>query len=267
MRVHAVQMEIAWEDRAASLARARQLVEACAPEPGALVVFPEMFATGFSMAVDRVAEPPGGESEQFLCAMARERQVHLAAGLAVREEDGSATNQAVVVDRMGEVVCRYRKMQPFSLGGEGRAYRRGQAVEIVDIGGWPAAPFVCYDLRFPELFRAAVLRGARLLVVIANWPYPRDAHWVALLQARAIENLSYVVGVNRAGADPKLRYPGRSLMIDPRGQVLADAGESEGTVSAVLDAAALEEWRCAFPALEDIHPASRVLLGGLGRTQ
>ncbi len=121
------------------------------------------------------------------------------------------------------------------------------------------APLVCYDLRFPEIFRRAAVQGATLLVVIANWPAPRVAHWRQLLIARAIENQAYVVGVNRAGSDPKLVYPGSSLVIDPRGAIVAELDDRPGLLTATLDLAALEEYRRQFPALADIRPE---FLGG-----
>jgi len=115
------------------------------------------------------------------------------------------------------------------------------------------APFVCYDLRFPEVFRIAAARGAQLLAVIANWPSAREAHWLTLLRARAIENQAYVAGVNRCGEDPRLRYTGRSVIIDPRGEVLADAGSDEAVITADIDLADLEEYRRSFPALADMR--------------
>ena len=92
-----------------------------------------------------------------------------------------------------------------------------------------------------------------MFVVIANWPAKREQHWVTLLQARSIENLAYVVGINRAGADPKHTYPGRTMVIDPHGKVLVDAGPSEGIVSAEVDPAVVRQWREEFPALRDMH--------------
>jgi predicted amidohydrolase len=116
-----------------------------------------------------------------------------------------------------------------------------------------AAPFICYDLRFPEVFRAAARRGAEIFLVIANWPDRREQHWVTLLQARAIENLAYVVGVNRSGRDPEHVYPGRSMIIDPHGKILADAGGGEAVISAEIDPAEVRNWRRDFPALADMH--------------
>jgi len=114
------------------------------------------------------------------------------------------------------------------------------------------APFVCYDLRFPEIFRHAVKKGVQVYTVIANWPEPREAHWLALLKARAIENQAFVLGVNRVGRDPKNAYSGRSQILDPRGSVLADAGNAEGVFGVELDPAALLDYRKAFPAIQDM---------------
>jgi len=126
-------------------------------------------------------------------------------------------------------------------------------VVTFDWRGARVSPFICYDLRFPEVFRAATRRGAQVLVVIANWPATRVEHWVTLLRARAIENQAYVAGVNRCGNDPKLAYPGRSVIVGPWGEVMADAGDGEGVAWADLDFAALESYRREFPVLRDIR--------------
>src|SRR5439155_1088670 len=114
------------------------------------------------------------------------------------------------------------------------------------------APFVCYDLRFPEIFRAAMQRGANLMVIIANWPSPRVEHWITLLRARAIENQTYVMGVNRCGNDPYLPYPGRSLIVDPRGNILSDAGDSQIVITADIELATVTEYRRELPFLNDM---------------
>ncbi|MEM7603581.1 MAG: nitrilase-related carbon-nitrogen hydrolase, partial [Verrucomicrobiota bacterium] len=112
---------------------------------------------------------------------------------------------------------------------------------------------ICYDLRFPELFRRATAGGAELIVVIASWPTVRMEHWLTLLKARAIENLAYVVGVNRCGSDPNVDYPGRSVVIDPFGEILADAGGEDGLVGVEIDLARVRDWRAEFPALKDLE--------------
>jgi len=114
-------------------------------------------------------------------------------------------------------------------------------------------PAVCYDLRFPELFRTPAARGAELICVIANWPAARESHWLALLKARAIENQAYVAAVNRCGRDPNVEYAGRSQIIGPRGEVLEDAGNGEAVIAAELDATLLRQYRGQFPALGDVR--------------
>ena len=106
-------------------------------------------------------------------------------------------------------------------------------------------------MRFPELFRAALKLGAEVFVVIANWPAARAEHWVTLSKARAIENLAYVVAVNRCGSDRKYAYPGRSLIVDPQGKVLAEAGDGVEALTADIDPAIVRNWRRDFPAIRD----------------
>ena len=146
------------------------------------------------------------------------------------------------------------KLQPFTPGGESDNYQADQEVVIFPWQGFAVAPFICYDLRFPEHFRVATRRGAQLLAVISSWPSARIQHWVTLLQARAIENQAYVAGVNRCGADPHYAYSGRTLIVGPRGDILADAGDGEKVISADIDLAGLLAYRNEFPFLRDIRP-------------
>jgi len=254
MKVIGVQLDIAWEDAAANHARARRLVETARPEPGDLVVLPEMFATGFSMRARRIAEAPGGPTAQFLGDLARRHRVHIVAGVAVQGPSGArARNEAVWIAPDGACAGRYVKRHPFSISGEDRHYEAGDDLLILDWGGFPACPFICYDLRFPEDFRRAARRGAELFVVIANWPSARAHHWRALLMARAIENQAYVAGVNRCGRDPKNEYAGGSLIVDPQGNIVAEAGGDETVIQATPDRAALLEYRRRFPVLADMR--------------
>lgn len=255
MQIVAVQSDIVWEDAAANHRRVRGLLESAKPERGAVVVLPEMFASGFSMDVAKTTDA-GGKSAAFVAAMAKELGVYVVAGVVNPHERDRAChcNESVIVGPDGKDVARYQKIHPFTPGGESDHYRAGEMVIVVDISGWKVCPFVCYDLRFPEVFRIGVSKGAELFVVIANWPAARVHHWVTLLQARAIENQAYVVGVNRAGKDPKFEYPGRSLVVDPTGKVVGDAGEREGVIQARLDRELLERTRATLPFLKDMKP-------------
>jgi omega-amidase len=253
VNVVALQVDIAWENKPANFASVRRLLAEARPPKNSLVVLPEMFATGFSMNVDAIAEPCGGPTERFLMGAARDFGVCMIAGTATRGDDGRARNKALVFSPLGELLADYAKMRLFTPGGEAEHYAAGSRPAVFRRGDWTISPFICYDLRFPELFReAAAAHQPELFVVIANFPEKRIEHWVRLLQARAIENQACVVGVNRVGADPYYAYSGRSVVIDPQGEILADAGEREGCLRAKLDLAALQKYRKGLPFLADL---------------
>jgi predicted amidohydrolase len=175
------------------------------------------------------------------------------AGAAMRGRDGRARNKALVFSPTGELIAFYAKMRPFTPGREAEHYVAGERPTVFGWNDCVVSPFICYDLRFPEIFReAAAAHRPELFVVIANFPEKRIGHWAPLLQARAIENQAYVVGVNRIGSDPYYAYSGRSLIIDPHGQILADAGAREGCIAAQLDLAALRKYREGLPFLDDL---------------
>jgi predicted amidohydrolase len=253
MTICAVQLDVAWEDPARNHARVRELLAKAALEPDSLVVLPELFACGFSMNVDRVGEDHPRPTEALLREIAHMNRVYVIGGVASRTND-RVKNEAVVANPDGEVVARYAKLHPFSPGGESAAYTRGDDVVQFDCQEFRVAPFICYDLRFPEIFRRATRRGANLFAVIANWPSVRIEHWLTLLRARAIENQAYVIGVNRCGSDPNLTYPGRSIVFDPLGSVLADAQDGEKTLVAAIDVHNVSDFRAKLPFLHDIRP-------------
>jgi predicted amidohydrolase len=160
-------------------------------------------------------------------------------------------NEAVAFSSEGSLLVRYQKIHPFSLGGEADVHEAGTEVHTFKWGLFTVAPFICYDLRFPECFREAARAGANLFVVIALWPMKRQQHWLTLLQARAIENQAYVIGVNRVGVEPRYTYSGRSVVVDPHGIIVADAGEHEGVLTSAIHFDVVKSWRQEFPALRD----------------
>jgi predicted amidohydrolase len=251
--VAALQFDLAWEDKRANFATVRRLLEAARFPENSLVALPEMFATGFSMRVDTIAEPYGAETEQFLAATAKDFGIYLVAGVAMRGKDGKTRNKALIFSHEGKLIAYYAKMRPFTPGGEKEFYSPGKEVISFPWGECNVSPFVCYDLRFPELFReAAKVRRPELFVVIASWPEKRILHWIRLIQARAIENQSYVMAVNRIGKDPYYEYPGRSLIVDPDGEIVADAGSKEGWIQTDLDLGKLKKYRSGLPFLDDM---------------
>lgn len=254
MKVYCCQTDIVWEDKKRNFAAARQLIESAKPAPNSLVLLPEMFATGFSMNVPAIAEGTKSETADFLARTAQEFSIYLLGGIVTAAPDNRGRNQSAIFNPEGREIARYSKMQPFSLGGEAKNYAAGNDVVLFDWEGIKVALFVCYDLRFPEVFRRAVRQGAEMFAVIANWPVMRIGHWVTLLQARAIENLAFVAGTNRCGTDPKLNYNGRSLIVNEHGAILADAGDGQKVISADVDPKAIRQWRADFPALSDMRP-------------
>jgi omega-amidase len=244
-----LQTDIAWHDPAANIRAISALLDRARPAVGALVVLPEMCASGFSRDV-AAATAGAADTEAGLAQLAKKYGIALMAGLAVMD-GGCGANEAVTFGPDGTVLARYRKLQPFSMAGEGENYPAGDRVVTFEWGGLTIAPFICYDLRFPEIFRAAVAKGAEVFALGANWPNRRQHHWTTLLKARAIENQAAVIGVNRAGTDPEFIYDGGSLILGPQGEVLADAGEDSGFIRAQITPELIREWRGAFPALRD----------------
>jgi len=253
LRCALVQTDVAWEAWEENHSRAARHVALAAQGGARLVVLPEMFATGFSMDASRIAQPEGGPTERWLAATARAHGVHLLAGVAVAGTGAPLPfNEALLVSPGGEV-RRFAKLHPFSFAKEERVFGSGDTVVTWDVEGVRVTPLVCYDLRFPEPFRLAA-RETDLFVVIANWPDRRRTHWSTLLKARAVENLCYVLGVNRVGEGNGLLYAGDSAIHDPWGETLASAAGQETVLFADVDPAKVARTRDTFPALADVKP-------------
>jgi predicted amidohydrolase len=244
-------MDLAWEDVAENHRRARQRLEEASRSGARLALLPEMFCTGFSMESDRIAQPPGGPSETFLRATAKELGLSI---LASVPEAGQPRprNMAILAGPDG-ALTRYAKIHPFTFGGEDRVYTGGDRVVTVPVDGVRVTPFVCYDLRFPEPFRLAA-DDTDLFALVANWPEARREHWRTLLRARAIENLCYVAGVNRVGEGGGLRYAGGSAVVSPWGEVLVEGAADQAILVCEVDPAVVRDARAKFPALCDRRP-------------
>jgi predicted amidohydrolase len=249
-----LQLDIVWENKPANFEKVANLVANANLPKGTLLVLPEMFATGFSMDAKGITQSADRETEQFLQSLAREHGIYLLGGVVTTGEDNRERNQAVVFTPKGDECARYSKIFPFTLGGELENYAAGDALKLWDWNGATVASFICYDLRFPEIFRHATVQGAQIITVIASWPHTRIHHWTTLLQARAIENQAYVIGVNRCGEDPKFCYTGESLIVHPSGKILSEAGNGEGIFQADISLPELLEFRERLPFLRDIRP-------------
>jgi omega-amidase len=251
MRIHCVQYDIAWEDKPTSHSRAEQLLAGTPPNPGDLVLLPELGDVGFSLALDRIIDD---RSQKWASGIAHQYQCWLIHGWPIRGRSGRGLNVCGLFSPDGKLVGLAEKMHPFTAGHEDKAYDAGSCLQVFDVDGLQLCPLICYDLRFPEAFRQASRLSAECMTVIANWPEMRADHWRTLTIARAIENQAIVAACNRTGSDPNVRYAGGSLIVDAKGCVLAEGGEDPAVVSAEVDIAGMRAWRKAFPALADIRP-------------
>ena len=247
MRVTLVQLDSVWENKPANFEKVRALLKMTPPAEGGIIVLPEMFSTGFSLDLSKTLAP--NDEAAFTAALAKEHRCCVIAG-CIQPAESRAYNIAAAFSPDGKL-AHYIKQRPFTGADEHLAHIAGNAPVVFDWGGLKIAPLVCYDLRFPELFRAALTLGATAFVVIAAWPSRRIDHWLTLLRARAIENQAYVIGVNRTGNEPRFAYTGSSVVIDPHGNIVLDAGETECAVSVEIDPALPQNWRAEFPAVRD----------------
>lgn len=259
MRIAAVQHDIVWEDRDATLQRLAPIVARAAAAGAELVVLTEMFATGFSMRTHLTAEPPDGPTVGWMVAQAERHGTLVAGSVPLQpsappagQDAGLPTNSLLVVDAAG-VVARYDKLHPFSYAGEHERFRAGGQRGSVEVGGLRLGLSVCYDLRFANLYwdRAPAVD---VELVVANWPASRRHHWRRLAEARAIENQLYVVAVNRVGDGGGLSYAGDSCIIDPWGEVLAFAAGTETTLLVDVDADEVRAARAQLPFRADRRP-------------
>ena len=261
MKVALVQHDVAFEEPAATCDHLAPLVEAAARRGAQLVVLTEMFATGFSMAADRVAEPAtGGVGLRFLLDMAAGTGAAVCGSLPVRDTSGSRpVNRFLCAFPDGRTVA-YDKVHPFSYGGEDKHYAAGSSVSTFHYEGVTLSPFICYDLRFGDVFWALAPSTDSYLGV-ANWPAPRQGHFRALAVARAIENQAYVLATNRVGTGGGLDYTGGTIAVGPLGEVLAEAGAGEETLLVDVSASRVREVREAYPFLGDRRPFSVAPMG------
>jgi len=239
---HLVQSDLVWEQIDANLERLEQQIIGIR---SGFIILPEMFSTGFSMASGKLAESMTGKAVTWLTSQAIQKQVFICGSIII-EENGRYFNRFVWVSPDG-LLTTYDKRHLFRMAGEHQHYAAGANQVQLSINSMQIRPQICYDLRFPAWSRNTT--GYDALVYVANWPAVRRQHWMTLLRARAIENLSYVIGVNRVGIDGNgIAYAGDSCVIDPLGNYLLkmDADESIGTVD--LDLASLQKYREYFPA-------------------
>lgn len=217
-----------------------------------LVCLPEMFSSGFDYDyIGECAEPVSGSFITALRETARDAAIHLVCGSYPEREGERVYNTSVLIGPDGEIIGQYRKIHLFPLMEENLHLSPGQEIPVFETGLGKLGIMICYDIRFPELARALALRGAEILLVPAEFPYPRLDHWKCLLKARAVENQCFVVAVNRVGTSGSARFFGNSSIYDPWGELVAESGDTETVVTGAIDTGMVEDVRHRIPVFSD----------------
>ena len=245
-RIGLIQFDILWEDAVGNIEKVRALTELLTPVPD-LLILPELWICGFTMNLEAHKTFEAGLA--FMQELSGRYGSAVLGGLPAKTATGQE-NRCYLATPDG--VRSYAKIKAFKFAGEHLKYEPGGRTHRWDVAGFKLSPFICYDLRFPELARQMVPE-TNLITYVANWPSARIHHWRKLLVARAIENLCYVVGVNRTGRDGAgLEYTGDSLVVGPTGEILLDPGNREGVFFVDIDAAEVGRVRAQWPFLSDI---------------
>ena len=252
MNVYCLQFDSTWNEKECNFESVSSMLNEHSIEERSLIVLPEMFATGFSLnpSLTTLNEPE--KTELFLSELALEKNSWVIGGMCQKSEiKDKAYNTAVTFNPLGKRISIYKKIHLIPVLNETKYHLPGQSIESITIDAFQVTPAICYDLRFPEIFRLGVKSGAYLFVVLGCWPKNRIDHWTSLLRARAIENQAYVIGVNRIGKDLDLEYGGRSMVISPSGEILCDAGEKQMVLESIITFELVQKWRAEFPVIKE----------------
>jgi len=251
MKLTAYQMDIVWENAEANYKKVEKFAAIAAEKDSRVFVLPEMFPTGFTMNISVSAEERNGKTMSFLSKLSRKLEMYIIGGLTLNGEGGKGINTAVVFNDAGELVSEYAKTHLFRFAGEDINHIAGNGPSIFKIDDMTFSIQICYDLRFPEIFRKNVEK-IYSYIVMASWPASRQMHWDTLLRARAIENQSYVIGVNRVGSDGNNDYTGGSVIYDSYGNVVSIAQDNnESLVIGEISVDSVKEIRNKYPFLKD----------------
>lgn len=247
MRIAICQTHIIYEDKTLNYERAEAFIKRAASEKCDIALFPEMSFTGFSMNTALTGEKDR-ESARLMRNLAAKYSIAIGFGWTELKAKG-AENKYTVLNSVGNVISEYTKIHPFSYSDEDKYFLKGKNISLFEYKDFKISSFICYDLRFPELFQAVSDR-ADLIIVPANWPETRAEHWKTLLKARAIENMCYIIGINCVGDIDGIPYSGNSSAYNPSGDCLGEINGKEDIL--VIDIENdVEEYRKTFPVKND----------------
>lgn len=252
MKIACVQLDIAFGNPKENFKRVEKKIREAAIQGANLIVLPEMWNTGYDLTrLEDIADDKGVKTKEFLVKLAKELHIHIVGGSVSTKKKNSFYNTMYIVNHSGELIAEYDKAHLFKLMDEHLYLKAGDSKNIFMLDEVTMGGVICYDLRFPEWFRAHSLNGAKIIFVPAQWPSARIDHWKILLQARAIENQCYIVAVNRVGEDPNNQFNGNSMVIAPWGDIVW-VGNEEETIGLVdINLNLVEEVRGRIPVFQD----------------
>jgi len=252
MKLAIVQMDISFGEPKQNYQAFEKYLEEAVKSEVDVVVFPEMWNTGYALErLSEVADENGNQTKELLSRLAKKHQVNIIGGSVATKKANRFYNTMYVADRQGTIIAEYDKAHLFKLMDEHLFMEQGQSKNVFELDGTPCGGVICYDLRFPEWIRVHTLAGAKVMFIPAEWPKPRIDHWRLLLQARAIENQCYIVAVNRVGTDLNNEFNGHSMVIAPWGEVLLQNQTEEGIYSIELNLQDVEDVRSRIPIYQD----------------
>jgi len=255
LKISFAQMDISLGKPGENLSKARDMAARAAVNGSDVIVLPELWSTGYDLenAAAHSAPTDRGIFAE-MSALARKHKIHVTGSCLSLLESGQFGNTAVFFNPDGEMLGEYTKIHLFRLMDEHKYLSAGENLTVVETSWGRSGLAICYDLRFPELFRAYALSGVKIVFIPAEWPHPRLSHWQTLLRARAIENQMYVVGCNRAGMSKDIHFCGHSCIIDPWGEIVAEADEDEELLTAEIEIDKVDEVRAKIPVFADRRP-------------
>ena len=248
MIIGIAQINITWEDSKKNMVKVESFVKKALGNKIELILFPEMTLTGFTMNINKLLLSEK-EIISWIKKVAIDNNINIGLGFAIKI-DGKGKNKYVIVSKQGKVLAMYTKIHPFSYSGEDDKYYNGDEICICKINEFKITPFICYDLRFPEIFQIAS-KEAQIITVAASWPKSREQHWITLLKARAIENQCYVIGINRIGSGNGLQYNGASIFVSPSGEILNEVNSEEMLIIKDLEIEKIREIKDSFDIKKD----------------
>lgn len=255
MRISLIQMDIAFGNPEANYSVAESKIREAAAEAPDCILLPELWNTGYDLTrLQDIADIDGVLTKTLISSLAKEYGINIVAGSISKMNPDGVTNSMLAFNRQGELVGEYSKLHLFGLMDEHLYLQPGHTKGQFTLDEIPSAGVICYDIRFPEWIRVHMTDGAEILFVCAEWPLQRLSHWRALLISRAIENQCYVVACNRSGTDPANTFAGHSMIIDPWGEIVCEASESEEIISGELDLNKVRMVRQQIPIFLDRRP-------------